>query len=445
MKRYALVVGISKYDSYYLENLKKAAVDAEAIAKLLEKHGNFQGVKRLPAKWLTHSCCEVGETKRLTGKTLTDELKYFLTEQAANSEALIYFSGHGIAVFDELDEEQEGFLATSDCEVEKKDRDILSQQNGISLRRLNNLIQKSQVSSLVVILDCCHAGSMLETQLVTNTLTTFNSSSKDYFLLAACRPKESAYEGEKYSFFTQALLNGLQESQAGSDGKIICDRAFAVINEELKRSGQEPIRMGWGRPITLVQYDPSVVNKPIISQETKKLKGLFDELNITINQKIQDIKQPNLLENTDELVQFKNDIQESMLKIQEIERRDRMARIAAEWLKENKYTIVESLTKCTLIKNNEDVQDKDIIYKYTPNEIQSFQEEISNYIDWLSDSLIYGEPIDKQLEKPIALPQKVYIEAFKFMKKQWGVNRFSDGVVEEFEPYLDYLVSYLSR
>lgn len=149
------------------------------MAKILEKHGDFQEVKRLPENWISRDCCEVDSTE-LTGEVLTDKLRNFLLEQAVNSEVLIYFSGHGISVFNSLDEENEGFLATSDCKIEFEGNRIISQQKGILLRSLNKLINKSKVSSLVVILDCCHAGYFLDKDLVNKTLTTFNSAERDY-------------------------------------------------------------------------------------------------------------------------------------------------------------------------------------------------------------------------------------------------------------------------
>jgi len=277
MKRYALVIGIAEYSSSGLNNLEKPPVDAEAVARVLEQYGDFQEVKRLPENWISGDRCEVGRTK-LTGEVLTEALRNFLLEQAANSEALIYFSGHGIPVLDRLNDEQEGFLATSDCKIEFQGKRIISQQNGISLRSLNKLIDKSKVSSLVVILDCCHAGAFLEKDLVNRTLTAFNSAERDYYLIAACRRAEQAWEGEDYSIFTEALLKGLAEEKAGSEGQIICDQVFAVIDAELKGKGQEPIRMGLGRSITLVKY-PKKAPVVFVPREECPYQGLkaFEE------------------------------------------------------------------------------------------------------------------------------------------------------------------------
>jgi signal transduction histidine kinase/energy-coupling factor transporter ATP-binding protein EcfA2 len=263
MARYALVVGIAEYGNSSL-NLTKPTIDAEAVAQLLEQHGNFQEVKRLPRRWnRDRNCYEVAQ-KRLTGIDFGKALREFLLEQAVKSEALIYFSGHGITVSDILGR-QKGYLATSDCTIETIEK------HGIALDSLNALIREADLSSLVVLLDCCHSGYFLERNLVEQTLTAF-SSRKDYYLITACRSFEKAYESEQYSAFTEALLKGLSPENAGSDGRVSGDRVFAVIDEELKGSGQEPIRMGWGRSLTLVQYPPKKTT--VVVDETCPYQGL---------------------------------------------------------------------------------------------------------------------------------------------------------------------------
>ncbi len=46
MSRDALVIGINQY--VYLNHLQTPAADAEAIAQLLEKDGNFDVIRRFP-------------------------------------------------------------------------------------------------------------------------------------------------------------------------------------------------------------------------------------------------------------------------------------------------------------------------------------------------------------------------------------------------------------
>jgi hypothetical protein len=251
MARYALVIGIPEYQSPFAP-LPKTINDAEAVAQLLEQYGNFQEVKRLPARWNQAKNCYEVEARGVTGTELGQDLRTLLLEQAVKSEVLIYFTGHGFTVSDYLGQSK-GYLATSDCAIEVDGSQIIEQRRGIALDSLNHLIRASDLSSLVVLLDCCHGGYFLERNLVEQTLTTF-SSKKDYYLITASRGFEQAYVGEQHSIFTEAVLKGLSPENAGSDGQITGDRLFDSISTALKGSGQEPIRMGWGRPITLVTY-----------------------------------------------------------------------------------------------------------------------------------------------------------------------------------------------
>lgn len=244
MARYALVVGIAEYDSSSLPTLKKSATDAEAVAQALERYGNFQEVIRLPARWIKDENRYEIVPKKLTGQELSQALKTFLLEQAVKQEALIYFAGHGFQALSSMGV-QNGYLATSNCAIDGR--------NAIPLDEFNWLISQSDLSSLVVLLDCCHAGSLLERNLLEPTLTAFDKK-PDYYFITACRSFEKAYEGAEHGIFTGAVLKGLSPENADEDGQVSSDRLFDYIRRELKGSGQEPIRMGRGRSITLVTY-----------------------------------------------------------------------------------------------------------------------------------------------------------------------------------------------
>lgn len=226
MARYALVIGIAEYISPSLPRLSKTTNDAEAIAQILEQYGDFQSVQILPQ----------GRNTKVTGAEMGEKLRTFLLEQATNSEALIYFSGHGFITSDNL-RQQEGFLATYDCKVKVEGKKIVAQESGISLDSLNKLIRDSQLSSLVVLLDCCNSGYFIERQLIQNTLNVFSSESqKDYYLITASRGFERALaiRSEEYSLFTGAVIRGLAAENAGSSRRISGDRLFDFVSNELK-------------------------------------------------------------------------------------------------------------------------------------------------------------------------------------------------------------------
>jgi len=255
MARYALVIGISRYDNF--RNLDKAATDAAAIARILQTHGQYQ-VEPLPKRLIeAENRWELATDKKLTGKALEQSLETFLLERAKDQEALIYFAGHGFEV-PGLGRRKKGYLATSDCTSDGR--------NAILFSDLNDLIRESSLSNLVLILDCCHAGSFLERTMLESTLTAFKEK-KDYYLITACRSFERAREGEEHGIFTAAVLKGLQPDNADTEGTVTGDRLFDFVQRELRQSGQEPIRTGTGRSITLVSYQPQAKTVSAIMDE----------------------------------------------------------------------------------------------------------------------------------------------------------------------------------
>ncbi|AFY48304.1 signal transduction histidine kinase [Nostoc sp. PCC 7524] len=257
MARYALVIGIAKYDNF--DNLPKTVNDAAQITQLLREHGRFD-VQPLPRKLIeSENSWQVTPDKKLTGQELGQALNTFLLEKAKGAEALIYFAGHGFEATSNTGVKK-GYLATSDCAKDGV--------KAIAFDDFNTLISKSQLSSLVVLLDCCYAGSLLERSFINSSFPVFNSKT-DYCLITASRAFERAREDAEGGIFTQAVLKGLASSQADeARGEINVNDLISFISRELKDSGQEPIYMGGGRSIPLVWYPPrNPVAVGVVSEE----------------------------------------------------------------------------------------------------------------------------------------------------------------------------------
>jgi uncharacterized protein YbgA (DUF1722 family) len=272
MTRYALVIGIQKYGRPGFGDLKKPVEDAEAIAQILEAHGDFVEVTRLPARWHEEKQrYEVVEAPLMGTELETAIVDFF--DKVGSNEALIYFSGHGTQVTKMG--RKKGYLVTSECTT-----DSVSHA-GIALEDLNSLIGEAQFSSLVVLLDCCHSGSMLEKGQITAALGAFRNADRNYFLATACRSYEKAYEGEEYSLFTAAILKALQSP--GADGQVRTTRLDQVIADELRGSGQEPVVLKSGGEIRLVTYGATgkvEVGEVNQRQDTlEKLRPDYDILN----------------------------------------------------------------------------------------------------------------------------------------------------------------------
>lgn len=264
MGRYALIIGIEKYENF--RNLGKAYEDAKAFAAILREHGGYH-IHPFPKRLNKSEKWELAPDKTATKRELQEELRVFIKEIANGQDALIYFAGHGFEV-DSLS--GGGALATSDTTKDK--------ERAITFHDLNNLVYQADLSSLVVIIDCCYSGQLLERNVVNYSFQSFLLK-KDYYFLTGCRPFELAREGSEHGIFTKAILSGLSDKYADEDGQIGTDRLFDYVSKELRDSGQEPIRLSGGRSINLVSYKRGKILKLKSTDETCPYQGLkaFDK------------------------------------------------------------------------------------------------------------------------------------------------------------------------
>jgi hypothetical protein len=211
MKRQAVVVGINRYpfwkDLPTSKNghLKMSHIDAEAVALLLERYGDFQ-VKRLPRREdISISQLDPGEY------TTTEELKKEITDLfnpqiGIPNTALLYFTGRGLLQEYE-DNKKESFLATSDTNKRYN--------YGISLQWLRELLLKSPVKQQIVWLDCGYSGELLnfgENEIVTTDC--------DRFFITATRNSEPVYtKMNGGGVLTQAIVASLDPTNM-DDGKV---------------------------------------------------------------------------------------------------------------------------------------------------------------------------------------------------------------------------------
>ncbi|OYE02609.1 hypothetical protein CDG79_22920 [Nostoc sp. 'Peltigera membranacea cyanobiont' 232] len=256
MSRDALVVGINKYpflkDSATgnYKHLTTPATDAEAIAQLLETHGNFR-VKRFPASNIDGKL-QVDPDKLVKTEELEAAiLDLFLPESGKPPEtALLFFAGHGLRK--QLRQSlTQGFLATSDTSPSKN-------LWGLSLRELWEILQQSQAQQQVIWLDCCFSGELLNFK---DTELGRHSSGCDRFLIAASRDYEVAYQqlDAKHGVLTGALLAGL-DPHLVPEFEWITNRTLTVSVEqklqayyETTKIPQSPLISNHGEAIKLIQ------------------------------------------------------------------------------------------------------------------------------------------------------------------------------------------------
>jgi uncharacterized protein YjbI with pentapeptide repeats len=240
MARDALVVGINRYQYQGLPNLNSPALDAEAIAVLLEKYSDFR-VTRLPEAINEEKQPYIAQGLELGLDNLEKALeKLFMPEgRSIPDTALFYFSGHGLRKQRGV---SEGFLASSDCDPQKSFW-------GLSLSWLRRLLEASPIKQQIVLLDCCHSGELFN----------FNEANpgdrglaRDRCFIAASREFEAAQVSldSEYSVLTQALLQGLDPQRQAS---ITNFGLVDYLDQQLGNSTQRPIYSNFGEPIILTR------------------------------------------------------------------------------------------------------------------------------------------------------------------------------------------------
>ncbi len=262
MAKYALVIGLTDYSNDF-NPLTRPAADAQAVAQILQTSG-YRITPILAAA---------------NYDDIVAQLKSFLQQTAHKHEALIYITGHSFLVQDDLTDEQAGYIATSDCRVRYDGNDtIVEQRGGIPFVNFNKLIARAELSNLVLLLDTCHSGGLIEQGLFQQSFSSFGQKT-DYFFITAARSSEAAWAkaGAEHSVFTTALLSGLAAENAPEGGAITGDDLFAHIVRQVKHEQQEPMRLGQGRSIEIVRHGTAKLNAQVSEKNPYQGLKAFDE------------------------------------------------------------------------------------------------------------------------------------------------------------------------
>ncbi len=233
MTRQALIVGINRYTS--LNRLRLPALDADAIARLLEQHGEFK-ITRLPEVIASDHTLAVGGEVAVTAEALEAAIiQLFKPDGPEHPDtALLFFAGHGLQRKRGV---TEGYLATTDAD--------LKTNWGVSLNWLRELLQESPVQNQIVWLDACHSGELF------NYRDYEPTASRNRCFIAAARSFEVAYEDTtgSHGILTKALLEALNPTQTQAD--VDNHGLVAHIAARLKKETQSPVCNNAGEPIIL--------------------------------------------------------------------------------------------------------------------------------------------------------------------------------------------------
>ena len=157
-RKTAIIAGINSYEAPKIETLAGAENDANEISERLQNNGDFK---------ISKGHYLIGPNA--TRKNILRAISEVFRRDASYEVVALYFSGHGV-----LDRNNVGYIAPYDMDPEDP---FVS---GISMEQLRTVIYESKnEASVVMLLDCCHAGVAAQDTKDGPVTTTVTDTNKD--------------------------------------------------------------------------------------------------------------------------------------------------------------------------------------------------------------------------------------------------------------------------
>jgi serine/threonine protein kinase/uncharacterized caspase-like protein len=231
----ALVIGVGEYlRAEAVESLRFAARDAEALTEALTDP-NLCAFPRDQVVLLTD--------REAPRDTVVQRLSRWLPEKARGAElVLIYFAGHGMVK--SVGRRQEGYLLPYDADPE----DVVTR--GVAMSDVAHWIDGLDAQAVVVCLDCCHAGKVLEQRgpagaarnLELRPALLEGMAGRGRFLIASCDEGQKSYECADlgHGLFTFHLLEGISgAADRDGDGRVGIVELFNYVATTVSRDARQ--------------------------------------------------------------------------------------------------------------------------------------------------------------------------------------------------------------
>ena len=226
MAKYALLIGISEYQSKSLKSLPGVAKDIEAMQRVLldSKIGGFDEVKLLP------------NPDSFTMQSEVEQL--FMEKCQKNDIVLLYFSGHGYR-------HEDGNLFFVSHNTETNPQGQLRIGTAVDAKFIHErYMSRSKSKRQVLILDCCFSGAFAEGMsakeavvVSINNEIAAQLGGEGRAVLTSSTATQVSFEDAGGGVYTRYLVEGIEKGAAdtNNDGVITVDE----LHEYAKRKVQE--------------------------------------------------------------------------------------------------------------------------------------------------------------------------------------------------------------
>ncbi len=229
-RKWAIVIGINRYQSPGITPLRFAEADARKLAEALVSHAGFQ-----PKDVFVLTSDRTGY-ELPTRANIAFRFDYLIKSIGPNDTLLVYFSGHGLEV------EGQSFLLTAEADS----RSLLTlQQSALNASDLFRWLGATRAARTLLVVDACRNDPMAgkgdsHSQLsdrMASALTPVPRSAdpKARATFFACSAGQRSFEWSEqgHGFFTYYLVEGLRGQAAGADGRVTLQSLTHYVQREV--------------------------------------------------------------------------------------------------------------------------------------------------------------------------------------------------------------------
>jgi uncharacterized caspase-like protein len=267
-KRWALLIGVDRYDDSNITPLRGAANDAHALRETLVKYAGF------PAEQVVVLSTAEPAERQPTRTNVLKRLSNLAGLVPKDGLLLISFAGHGI------DRQGRGFLIPSDATL-TEDLGLL-EETALSVNHLKRRIKDTGVQQIMILLDACRSyptgRSNTPNPLTTGFTKAFsfdvhNREVNAFAVLYATSIGDRAYEyGEKRrGYFSWAITQALSGAASNERGEVTLRSLIKYLEDSVPK-------------LVALEYGARTIQKPFAQIEGYRA----NELVVAVSQATQD-------------------------------------------------------------------------------------------------------------------------------------------------------------
>jgi len=231
-KRFAIVIGVDRYDDTQITTLGGSVNDAKTLANALVQYAGF------PAEQVTLLASDQPPERQPTRGNILRRLSNLSAVLPKDGLLLISFAGHGI------ERGGQAFLLPSDAQV-SNDVELL-EQTAINVRQVKDRIQKTGVGQVLMILDACRndpVGRANADNPLSQAYTrgfNFDVRNREVTAFAtlyatAVGARAYEYKERKQGYFTYELVEALKGSAANERGEVTLAGLVKYLQERVPK------------------------------------------------------------------------------------------------------------------------------------------------------------------------------------------------------------------